>query len=302
MSVSRDELVKHYGTAMLRKSILNLAALVAQMLPATIKRRIYQYPTLSRLIRGGLNQVVPQGLVRVEIAAGALQGHTMILDLQTEKDYWLGTYEPELQSAVLEWVKPGMVVYDVGANIGYFTLQFALVVGDGGKVISFEALPQNVERLKNHLIESNLERRVRVESCAVVDQVGTVSFWTGPSSGTGKAAGSKGRKNLAYGQSTSVPGISLDAYVYEQGNPIPDVIKMDIEGGEALAFPGMTRLISSARPLILLELHGSEAAQIAWKTLAQNRYRIRRLKPGYPRVTAREQLDWKSYILAEPES
>ena len=56
---------------------------------------------------------------------------TMALDLHAEKDYWLGTYEPDLQTAAWQIIKPGMVVYDVGANIGYISLM-ACPPGWGG--------------------------------------------------------------------------------------------------------------------------------------------------------------------------
>jgi len=77
----------------------------------------------------------------VQVAAGGLQGLRLSLDMQTEKDYWLGTYEPELQAAVADLVKPGMQVYDVGANIGYVSLLLARRVGAAGHVYAFEALP-----------------------------------------------------------------------------------------------------------------------------------------------------------------
>jgi hypothetical protein len=45
--------------------------------------------------------------------------------MQVDKDYWLGTYEPELQAALREFIQPGMVTYDIGANIGYVSLLMA---------------------------------------------------------------------------------------------------------------------------------------------------------------------------------
>lgn len=287
---------------MAKKFVLTTAALVSHLLPAALKRWIYQQPALARLIRSGLNRAAPKGLVPVEIAAGGLKGHRMVLDLHLEKDYWLGTYELELQSAIRAWVKPGMVAYDIGANIGYITLLFARTVGENGHVISFEALPNNVERLKANLKENNLEHRVRVESCAVVDHVGPVGFLVGPSEATGKAAGSSGRERASYSHSITVRGVSLDDFVYLQGNLAPDVVKMDIEGGEILALPGMARLISEVRPLILLEVHGSKAAQAAWEALTSNEYRIHSMQPGYPEVGSCEQLAWKTYLVAKPKS
>ena len=77
---------------------------------------------------------------------------------------------------------------------------------------------------------------------------------------------------------------------------------MDIEGGEVLALRGMARLLSEARPLLLIELHGPGSARSAWETLTAAGYRILRMQPGYPPVPSLEDLDWKAYIVAEPLS
>jgi hypothetical protein len=75
---------------------------------------------------------------------------------------------------------------------------------------------------------------------------------------------------------------------------------MDIEGGEVLALPGMRRTLLEARPILLLELHGEEAARIAWKELSAAGYRIAKLEKGYPQVASLEVLDWKAYLIAFP--
>ena len=75
---------------------------------------------------------------------------------------------------------------------------------------------------------------------------------------------------------------------------------MDIEGGEVLALKGMPRLLEEIRPLILLELHGPEAASTAWRTLTAARYSLHRMEGGYPRAPSLADLDWKAYIIARP--
>jgi hypothetical protein len=95
-----------------------------------------------------------------------------------------------------------------------------------------------------------------------------------------------------------VAGLSLDDFVYRQGNPPPQVVKMDIEGGEVLALPGMARLLAEARPLLLMELHGPQAARTAWETLNAAGYRVCRMAPDYPPVASLEALDWKAYLVA----
>ncbi len=282
----------------MRKFFLTLAAFVARILPAPLKQTIYKIGLLARLIRGLLNKAAPTGLTQVKIAAGDLAGFTLLLDLQTEKDYWLGTYEPELQAALRALVKPGMVAYDVGANIGYVTLLLARAVGERGRVFAFEALPAHVERLRANVKLNGMESRVMIFSGAVTSSESPVRFLVHGLDGMGKAEGSAGRRADDYKSEITVPGISLDEFVYTNGNTPPQVIKMDIEGGEVLALPGMSRVLAEARPLMLLELHGQQSARLAWETLAAAGYEIYWMKRGLPVVPSLAMLDWKAYLIA----
>jgi len=280
--------------------LLSLAATSARLLPGPLKRALYRLGPVSRLIRSGLNRAAPEGLTEIAVAGGGLQGFRMLLDLQEEKDYWLGTYEVELQDAIWELVRPGWVAYDLGANIGYITLLLARTVGETGGVHTFEALPANVERLRANLALNGLEERVRVVQAAVCDRDGTTEFLVHASRGMGKAAGSAGRDE-SYPERFTVQGISFDSYVYAQQNSPPQAVKIDIEGGEALALPGMKRVLKEARPLLFLELHGEEAARTSWEILTGHGYRLHSLQRGYPPVPTLESLDWKAYLIARPE-
>ena len=266
-----------------------------------IKRQLYRIQPLARLIRSVLNQAVPDTMTVVTVAAGGLKGSKLYLNLQEEKDYWLGTYEPELQNAIEDFVKPGMVAYDVGANIGYISLLLARKVGLNGCVYSFEALPSNIDRLRTNVELNQLSGRIQLFQTAVIESQRPVRFLVGPSDGMGKAEGSFGRKEYAYESSLEISGTSLDAFVYDSGNPPPQVIKMDIEGGEVLALPGMRRLLTETQPLLLMELHGREAAQAAWESLKQAYYHLRVMQKGYPEIGSFEELDWKTYLVAIPE-
>lgn len=281
--------------------LIKTAAWAARVLPAPVKRAFYKIPFLARWIRRSLNEAAPEGISEVAIAAGVLKGLRMALDLHSEKDYWLGTYEPDLQATAAQIIKPGMVVYDVGANIGYISLMAARLVGEGGKVFSFEALPANIARLNQNLALNAMRERVRVVHAAVVDKAGEVSFLTHASGAMGKALGSAGRAEH-YAQSIKVQGIALDEFVFSQGNPPPAVIKMDIEGGEGMALAGMPRLLKEARPALLIELHGEEAARQVWDCLKANRYTLRPMRKGAAAIRSLSELDWKAYVIAVPES
>jgi FkbM family methyltransferase len=282
----------------MQSPVLSLAAWLARRLPVPARQALYRVRPLANLIRRSLNRVAPGGWTEVEVAAGPLVGYRLLLDLQSEKDYWLGTYETDLQAAVTGLVKPGMLAYDVGANIGYVSLMLARAVEPGGGVFAFEALPANLARLARNVSLNGLETTVRVVPVAVADRNGPLEFLVGPSPGMGKAAGSAGRQEVNYVASILVEGLSLDSFVYDRGNPAPQVVKLDIEGGEVLALPGMRRLLAEAHPLILMEIHGPQAAQAAWEALTTADYRIYRMQAGYPQVTEVGKLGWKAYLVA----
>jgi len=282
-----------------KKLILQLASAAARILPNTIKRGLYRVKPLARLLRGTLNKAAPAGLTEIVIAAGGAAGAKMRLDLHLEKDYWLGTYETDLQAAVADLILPGWTVYDVGANIGYVTLILAKKTAPDGRIFAFEALPANLERLRAHMTMNGLAPRVTVVPKAVTDASGTVRFLVGPSGAMGKAEGSAGREGV-HRESIEVPAVSLDDFIYREGNPPPQAVKMDIEGGEVLALRGMTRLLTEHPPLILLELHGPAAARVAWETLTAAGYSLHRMTADRPRVPSLNALDWKAYVVGLP--
>lgn len=279
------------------KPIIKAAARAAQILPDGFKRLLYRLPFIAKTIRRTLNAAVPDGLSEVQIAAGPSRGLTMALDLHAEKDYWLGTYEPELRQAAEKLIAPGSVVYDVGANIGYVSLICASLSGITGHVYAFEALPGNIERLQQNIKVNGLSGRISVTHAAVIDQNQPVTFYTHRSGAMGKSAGSAGRDET-YLDSITVDGIALDAFAFGSEKRIPDLIKMDIEGGEGLALRGAARLLAEEKPALLIELHGEEAARQVWEILTKNGYRIHLLTRGYPKVTNLDALDWKAYIAA----
>ncbi|MBE9475156.1 MAG: FkbM family methyltransferase [Chloroflexi bacterium] len=247
-----------------------------------------------------MNRAAPEGLSEVTIAAGENVGIHMLLDLKKEKDYWLGTYEPELQAVISDLVKPGQIVYDIGANIGFITLLFTKRIGDQGHVYAFEALPANVSRLIHNIELNALEEWVTIIQAAVQDQSGQAEFLVAPSTGMGKVNGSAGRASVDYEESIQVEGISIDGFIEDTRNLLPDILKIDIEGGEVLALPGMVKLLHAHRPILLIELHGIEAAQVTWDHLKQENYRICRMEPEYPQVDKVQDLNWKSYLVAFP--
>jgi len=278
-------------------SFLRLAEFVSRVMPKKLIDAIYRCSFLSHCIRRLLNFYAPSGLTEVSFKSGVLRGLRLKLDLKSEKSYWLGTYETKVIQAIHDFVKPGMIVYDIGADIGYISLVFSQAVGKQGRVYAFEPLPDNVKRIRTHIALNSLQEIVTVLPYAVSDSTGRKPFLVHELHAMGKLSGSSGR-NTTYSEQIEVNTLCLDDFVFKDGNPAPDLFKIDIEGGGVTAIPGMSNIIKNIHPIILMELHGPEEAQITWDLLRQCNYKIYRMKKDYPEIPTSDSLDWKEYIVA----
>ncbi len=119
------------------------------------------------------------------IFSGPLKGDRWLL--ATRSSFFFGTYEPAQTALFCKVVKPGDVVYDVGAHFGYYTLLASKLVGTEGRVLAFEPSPPNLARLYRH-IELNRCSNVQVLELAVSDREGIAHFETRIGSGLGHLA------------------------------------------------------------------------------------------------------------------
>jgi len=284
----------------LSNAILSLAAWAAKRLHPPGLARLYRLGPITVALRRLLNRAAPDTRILVEVAAGGVRGARLWLDLQKEKDYWLGSYELDLQEAARTRIQPGWVIYDIGANIGYLSLLFARLCAPGGRVIAIEALPDNSIRLQEHSALNPEPVKIEVIHAAVLDRSGPVEFFVHNSGGMGKVSGSAGR-NVEYGRAIQVDGVTLDELILERRYPPPSLIKIDVEGGEALVLTGMKRTLQEYHPLVFLELHGEIAAQECWNLLTGAGYRLSGIASPFPPINHLETLSWKSYLLATPE-
>jgi FkbM family methyltransferase len=219
---------------------------------------------VGRALRGMLRLVPFEA--RVPVLQGRLRGAWWIVGSATH-GCWLGSYEREKQEAFSAALAQGAIVYDVGANVGFYTLLASRAVGSRGRVFAFEPLPRNLGYLRRHLTLNGISNATVVAS-AVADRVGTTGFTEGQNPSTGRVTATA---------VLQVPAVSLDAFVYEQGQPAPAVVKMDIEGGEAAALRGAARLLREARPVLFLATHGSGIHRDCLNLLAQAGYRLESL-------------------------
>lgn len=137
-------------------------------------------------------------------------------------------------------IRPGMVVLDIGAFVGWYTLLAARRVGAQGKVYAFEPDPRNYELLGENLRLNQIDSRVTCLPWAVSDEAGVQPFFL--------HGGDQSRSSLipAGGghETTAVNSVVLDDFL-DRGLQI-DVVKMDIEGGEVHALRGMGEILARA--------------------------------------------------------
>ncbi len=277
-------------------TLVRATAWIARALPQGARNFLYRLGPVSDGIRNMLTRAAPDEIVPVEIAAGPLAGMRLQLDLRTEKDLWLGTYEPALLEAIDHFAGPDLVVYDVGANIGYVSLALAKAVGPAGRVVAFEPLPANLVRLRANIALNPEGNRVQIVGAAVGAHTVEESFLVHKSGGMGKLQAAKGRQT-EYEESITVEVISLDEWIEDNQEP-PGLIKIDVEGGEAAVLEGLMRTLKNDRPTILIELHGLEASAAVQTILASAGYALHAANDGYPELG--EITRWKTYAVALP--
>jgi FkbM family methyltransferase len=222
-------------------------------------------PLVSRLSA----KLVPRDtLAWVQVQRGPALGLWLRLNPRTGRNYFEGGGEPEVQAALLQCLKPNMTFYDVGANIGFFSLLAARIVGKGGRVVAFEADPEVAARLREHAARNQFPE-ISVEETAVCSRRGKVFFArTDPAVSPDRGLGHVIDKDEA--GAIQVNSISLDEFA--STNTPPDFLKCDVEGAEVDVFRGAQRLLAEKRPGILCELHSRENRRILLEEFARFGY------------------------------
>jgi len=182
-------------------------------------------------------------------------GHKMFLDPidSLGLSIW-GVYEPLETELIKKETKEGDVVLDLGANIGYYTLIFAKLVGENGKVFAFEPDPDNFAILKKN-IEINGYKNVTLIQKAVSNKAGKGKLYLSKYNKGAHAIYDKNDNS----KFVEVETIRLDDY-FKNNNRV-DFIKMDIEGAEGLAIQGMPLVLKDNKNIKILTEFNPAALQ-----------------------------------------
>ena len=191
----------------------------------------------------------------LETVVTPLDGREFRFRCASETDVWRARTLATKEAGTIEWIRtavqPGDVFFDVGANIGLYSLFAAARVGRSGKVFAFEPHAENFLSLMRNIAANGFGDVVRPLSCALHDREGTFDFnYNSLVSGSSMSQldGTKDGDEQEFAPvfREGKLGVRLDTLVFEWGLPAPTHVKIDVDGNEMPILHGMKRVLSAA--------------------------------------------------------
>ena len=199
------------------------------------------------------------------IKFGPAKGMLMPINRASNFREELGIFEAPLKKHIYNLAKNAKVAYDLGSERGYYALAFARLMKPGSKVYAFEPNEMWLKQLHEIRERNGLHDRIEIIGKYVTNRIG-VEEQILPLTG-------ETLKKI-------VDKISLDNFVYAEGNLPPDLIKIDIEGEELNALEGASKVISQYKPQIILEAHSQTLAEECSSFLAKRGYEVKKIGKG----------------------
>ncbi len=156
-------------------------------------------------------------------------------------------------------LRPGMVVWDCGANIGYYVVMEARLMGSTGFVYACEPAPENITFLRRNVALNSIADRVAIEACAISNRDGTATFHLSELSNVHTLHPTSHRTGTTVarmsGRTIEVPTFDVRTFLSDK-RPV-DLVRMDIEGHEVEVFEGIVRAVRADAfcGMILFETH-----------------------------------------------
>ncbi len=259
---------------------------MAQRTPRSVKMAIHHVRFLDRALMSLYGSLIQDKVMPIQ--EGPLRGIKLAASQHTSHAHINGTYERDVQDAIASMVRPGDVCYDLGASIGYMTL---LMARTAKHVYSFEPAPHAIAEMKRH-IAANGMRNVTIVPSPVSGGVKDVRFCI-----TDGAYGSAINPTETRWPVLHLTTTTLDLFIKD--HPVPDFMKMDIEGEEGAVLEGASDLLAQRKTSICCEVHNRDAAVSVFNTLAKFGYTVT-LLDGTPAKVPEEVLVGEFHIIARP--
>lgn len=164
-----------------------------------------------------------------------------------------GIREPHITEVMKRDLREGEIFVDIGANIGYYALLEAKMLGNNGKVYAIEPVPDTIGLLRENIALNNYSN-IEIYQTAIGDRSGTASMYVGKwlNRSQIKEVGTINSDRIT--QEITTPLSTLDDFL--EGKPYPNALRMDTEGYEYNIIKGMKRMLAKNLPLKLyIEFH-----------------------------------------------
>lgn len=188
-----------------------------------------------------------------------------------------GDLEPSVQEAMVRHLSPGGVLYDIGANVGFFSLLGARLVGRDGRVYAFEPVPENGDAVELNARLNGLDT-ISVTRRAVGRAAGRARLQI-----VRDASWSKLEQYGSHPEVTDVVEVdvvAIDDLVRAGELRPPTVVKVDVEGAELAVLEGMQETLAKHRPVLICELHDTQPEFVA--AMVRQGYRVSNLDGPIP--------------------
>ena len=238
-------------------------------------------PSLTRVVRRVRRAVAPQ---RAERIRGGVGDGLRIHLAYASADYTDGANERPVQDAVASLLAPGGTFFDVGANVGFFSLVAARVVGASGHVYAFEPVPHIAECIRANARRNELAN-IDVLEVAVVDRGGRAPLLLSAHPGGATLSDRDTPADLT--GTIEVETVAIDDLVAAGTVQPPTVVKVDVEGVELEVLQGMDNTLRTHQPAIVCELDAATEDEVRAKLepvsafFGERSYRIEHLPRSY---------------------
>ena len=164
-----------------------------------------------------------------------------------------GIYEPVETKILQHLAKSSKVIIDIGANVGYYTVELAKLLDTSGKLLSFEPVEASFSQLKKNVELNHLEKNVRTFQIGLSNSISEARIFLPRISGS-SAASLRNLHPEEKSESQIIKISTLDEVIDSLGITDCNLIKIDVEGGELQVIEGGIETISKFKPIIFAEL------------------------------------------------
>ncbi len=173
-------------------------------------------------------------------------------DPEQQKIYFYGHYHERYEARLIRGaLSPGENFWDIGANIGYFTLLAAAALNNTGEIVAFEPGKVAYERLQENISLNNFTN-VTAVNLAASNRGGEAKLYLATEiADTGANLYQGGNERTQFEIIHTIP---LDIFFAQKKLPAPHFIKIDVEGAELVVLQGATEILTKSSPLLLIEM------------------------------------------------